>query len=251
MRMELELCVIAVLSAGLASAAETDPHELTLPATKDVRITCHRDEAEFNGGASPRLRTSNIKANAGEIVIMDFDRATLAAFLEKNKGKAITAKLVLISRGLHHGKTATVEAAALDTASEWTEGDKIQTKAAKGEAAFVAAQFETRAWTTADGKEVANLRDVFYDAATDAIKTSFNSKTLTINASEEDKPVAMELDAKFVEHLATSEQCKGLLVFNRDRNMLADFYSREQDGKGPKLVLTVSAETAAKEPATK
>src|SRR5881628_521183 len=108
-----------------AAAAETPrANELSLPPVKDVRITFYPAESEFNGGASPRLRTSNIKLNAGEAIIMDFDRAAIAAFLEKNKEKRVAAKLVMISRGLHHGSTAKIEAAALDTASDWNEGDK-------------------------------------------------------------------------------------------------------------------------------
>ena len=177
---------------------------------------------------------------------MDFDRAAVAAFLEKNKDKPIAAKLVLVSRGLHHGSTAKVETAALDTSSDWIEGDKSQTKASKGEATFVAAQFETKPWTTADGKDVANLRDLFYDEDADTIKTMQNANTLTVKDSDAEKPVVLELDAKFVEHLAKAAACKGLIVFNRDRNMLADFYSREHDANAPKLVLTADPQVAEK-----
>ena len=231
---------ILLLSAAVSAAAESDPGALTLPATKDVRVTCHRDEADFNGGASPRLRTSNIKQNAAEVTLLDVDRAALAAFLEKNKDKTIAAKLVLVSRGLHHGSSAKVELAALDTDSDWIEGDKNAAKAVKGEPTFLAAQFETKLWTGADGKEVANLRDLFYDTAADTVKTPLNAHTLTVKASEEDKEVSFDLDAKFLTHVATDAHCKGLILFNRDRNMLADFYSREQDGKGAKLVLTIT-----------
>ena len=142
------IVLILLLSAGIAAAAEKDPaNELSLPPTKDVRITFYPAEAEFNGGASPRLRTRNIKLNAGEAIIMDFDRAVLAAFMDKNKDKHIAARLILVSRRLHHGSTAKIEAATLDTTSEWIEGDKSQTKASKGESTFVAAQFETKPWT--------------------------------------------------------------------------------------------------------
>ena len=232
---------VLLLATVTGFAAEPDPGELALPATKDVRVTGHPDEAEFNGGASPRLRTSNIKQNAAEVSLLDFDRAALAAFLEKNKDKTVSAKLVLVSRGLHHGSSAKVELAALDTDSDWIEGDKNAAKAAKGEPAFVAAQFETKPWTSADGKELANLRELFYDTATDTVKTPLNANALTVKETEEDKAVSLSLDAKFLTHLATDARCKGLILFNRDRTMLADFYSREQDGKGPKLVVTAGS----------
>ena len=135
--MRILTSLILALASLSAVAADPDPGALTLPATKDVRVTCHRDEAGFNGGASPRLRTSNIKQNAGEVTLIDFNRTELAAFLEKNKGKTVSAKLVLVIRGLHHGSSAKVELAALDTDSDWIEGDKIQTPAAKGEPTVV------------------------------------------------------------------------------------------------------------------
>jgi len=240
MKTALPALAFFLIHAAAAAAEKPAANELSLPPAKDVRITFYPAESEFNGGASPRLRTSNIKLNAGEAIIMDFDRAAIAAFLDKNKDKRVAAKLVMVSRGLHHGSTAKIEAAALDTASDWNEGDKTQTKASKGEATFVAAQFETKAWTTADGKEVPNLRDLFFDSASDTIKTLLNGPTLTVKAADTEKPVALELDATFVEHLARSANCRGLIVFNRDRNMLADFYSREQDNNGPKLVLSVN-----------
>jgi hypothetical protein len=249
----LQSSLLLLLTSGLCAAADAGPaNALTLPAVKDVRVTFYPSEAEFNGGISPRLRTSNIKINAGEAILMDFDRKELAGFLDKNKDKRFAAKLVLVSRGLHHGSTAKIEAAALDTASDWNEGDKSQTKAAKGEACFVAAQFETKPWTNAEGKEVANLRELLYDAKTDSIKTVLNSNTLTVKAGDAEKPVALELDAKFVEHLARAAECKGLVVFNRDRNMLADFYSREHDSNAAKLVLTLDdASAQAKAPEKK
>ena len=246
----LAVLVSGAVAVSTAAAGEAGPsNELSLPPTKDVRVTFHPTEADFNGGTSPRLRTSNIKLTAGEAIIMDFDRAGIAAFLDKSKDKRIAARLILVSRGLHHGSTAKVEAAALDTASDWSEGDKSQAKAAKGEATFVAAQYETKPWTTADGKEVANLRELFYDSNADTIKTLLNANTLTVQASDAEKPVVLELDAKFVEHLAKAANCKGLIVFNRDRAMLADFYSREHDRNGPKLVLAV-VDAAAPEKAS-
>jgi len=256
--LHVGLAVLAVLCAS-ALAAEQAPAAkdaaqesaagpaLTLPAAKDVRVTFHPTEAAFNGGASPRLRTSNIKINAGEAIIMAFDRAAIANFLEQHKDRRVTAKLILVSRGLRHGSSAKIEAAALDTAADWNEGDKSQAQAAKGEAAFVAAQYETKAWTTADGKEVANLRELFYDRETDALKTLLNAHSVTVKAADAEKPVTLELDAKFLAHLAAAPACKGLIVFNRDRTMLADFYSREHDRHGPKLVLNAAEkqETAA------
>ncbi|MCW8130502.1 MAG: hypothetical protein KIS92_09155 [Planctomycetota bacterium] len=226
----------AVLGCLCEAAAEDSP--LALPATKDVRVTFYPAEAEFNGGRSPRLRTSNIKLNAGEAILMDFDRAAVAAFLEKNKARQVSAKLVLVSRGLRHGSSAKVEVAALDTASDWVEGEQAQAAAAKGEPTFKAAQHETKAWTTPDGKEVANLRDLFYDSAMDTLKTLLNENSVTVRTADSEKPVEVELDAKFLEHLAKAPACKGLIVFNRDRSMLSDFYSREHDTHGPKLVLT-------------
>lgn len=245
----LTLCLWAGAGAAEQAAeksAAAGP-ELALPASKDVRVTFHSTEAEFNGGASPRLRTSNIKINAGEAIIMAFDRAAIANFLEQHKDRRVTAKLILVSRGLRHGSSAKIEAAALDTASDWNEGDKSQAKAAKGEAAFVAAQYETKAWTTADGKEVANLRELFYDRETDALKTLLNAHAVTVKAADAEKPVTLELDVKFIAHLAGAPACKGLIVFNRDRTMLADFYSREHDRHGPRLVLSAAEkqETAA------
>ena len=98
--MKTALPVLAFFLIHAAAAATEKPaaNELSLPPAKDVRITFYPAESEFNGGASPRLRTSNIKLNAGEAIIMDFDRAAIAAFLDKNKDKRVAAKLAQTCR---------------------------------------------------------------------------------------------------------------------------------------------------------
>lgn len=231
------ILLVVVATAAFVSGACAEDGTLALPATKDARITFYPTEADFNGGRSPRLRTSNIKLNAGEAILMDFDRTAITAFLEKQKDRQVLAKLVLVSRGLRHGSTAKVEVASLDTASDWIEGEQAQAAAAKGEPTFKAAQHETKAWTTSEGKDVPNLRDLFYDAATDTIKTLLNGPAVTVKTGDSEKPIEVELEGKFLEHLAKEPACRGLIVFNRDRSMLADFYSREHDTNGPKLVL--------------
>ena len=107
-RVLLGVFVVAWAAATAAGAAS-----LRLLPTKDARILGHRSEVGQNCGRSARLRTVGIKRGSAEFVIMDFDRAALKAFLEKNKGKTITGKLVLVVRQVQGPKTK-LEVATID-----------------------------------------------------------------------------------------------------------------------------------------
>jgi hypothetical protein len=153
----------------------------------------------------------------------------------------VVVKLNLNIREVVAGQSGTLQIAALDTASDWTKGEKNQAKADKGECCAKAAQFGVKPWTTADGKEVGTLRDVFWDSGTDKAKTLVNENTLTINASDKGKTLSVVLDPKFVQHLATDAKCKGIVLFTSEHNgVLLDLNGREQQPNGaPKLTVLV------------
>ena len=225
----------------VAPAAGEGTEVASLDSQKDARVMFHSSEEELNGGLSPRLRASNIDGAGAECGIVDFDRAALKAALDQNKGKTVVVKLNLNIREVVAGQSGTLQIAALDTASDWTKGEKNQAKADKGECCAKAAQFGVKPWTTADGKEVGTLRDVFWDSGTDKAKTLVNENTLTINASDKGKTLSVVLDPKFVQHLATDAKCKGIVLFTSEHNgVLLDLNGREQQPNGaPKLTVLV------------
>jgi len=209
---------------------------MTLDPTKDARVFGYPSENNRNGGGGTRLRTSGIQRGSGEISLIDFDHAALKAFVEKNAGKEIAAKLVLQVMQVQEGP-GKVEVAALDSGSDWTEGKKTQTPADKGEVTFLAAQHDTKGWTTTDGKPVKDLRELLYDKKADKVLTMLNSKSAEV--SDKDKTVTIELDAKLIEHMASDPNNRGLVLFNRSPLAKVDFSSREKSGSGPKLELAV------------
>ena len=50
--------------------------------------------------------------------------------------------------------------------------------------------------------------------------------------------VEIVLDEAFLKHLATNAKCRGLFLFLRDKSARIDLFSREQEAKTPKLVLS-------------
>jgi hypothetical protein len=227
--------------AAVAPAAGAGNVVDTLESQKDARVMFHQSEEELNGGGSPRLRASNIDGAGAECGIVDFDRAALKASLERNKGKAVTVTLNLNVREVVAGQSGTLQIAALDSASDWNVGDKNQAKADKGEVCAKAAQFGVKAWTTADGKEVATLRDVFWDSGASKPKTMVNENTLAISAADKGKTLSVVLDPKFVQHLATDPKCKGIVLFNGEHGpVLLDLNGRNQQPNGaPTLTVSV------------
>jgi hypothetical protein len=210
---------------------------LELVAVKNACVFFHPSETEFNGGACHRLRTRDLAKGSGEATLIDFDRAALKKFLDKNKEKAVSGKLVLAIRELQQGPSK-IEVAALDTASDWGEGNKAQLKAEKGEVCVAAAQFGDKPWTTADGKAVRDLGELLYNAKSDTVKTMLNPKSVTVADADKGNSVNMDLDPKFVEHLADAN-CRGIVVFTRGNDGKVYFSSRDKEGKEPRLVLSV------------
>lgn len=235
MRKSILFGLVVVLSLGVRAAAE----DLSLPATKDTKVSCFKsdesDETGWNNGKAERLRAKGIQKNSAEIILIDFDRAALKAFIEKNAGKDVKAKLALKVVQVQAGP-AKLELAALDTASEWTEGDKDSANADKGESSCAAAQKGVKKWTTADGKEADGLRDLVYNREDDKVKTLQNANSVEV--SEKSTTVELELDAAFLKHLATDANCRGVVLFHRDQRAKLDFSSREKADKAPTLVVT-------------
>nr|MBA3845618.1 hypothetical protein [Planctomycetota bacterium] len=175
---------------------------------------------------------------SGEAIVLDFQRKAIALFLDAYKDKQISAHLVIVCKPTQSSPAATVEAVILDTTSDWTEGTKLGNTAAEGEVTFSAPQFGGKPWTNAEGKAVADFRELFYDKDYDKFRTLVNSHTLQIGPDDKGKPVKLELDAKFLESFAHGPTCKGLILCTRG-DVMADFSSREQSGQVPTLVLTV------------
>ncbi|MGQ9662010.1 MAG: hypothetical protein ACUVWX_06695 [Kiritimatiellia bacterium] len=209
---------------------------LDLVATKNARIFCHTSESEYNGGGCHRLRAADITKDYGDFSIIDFDRSALKAFIEKHKGRKVTGKLVLAIRDIQQGP-AKLEVAALDSGSDWNQGTKSQEKAEKGEVCFVAAQYGVKPWTTGEGKAVKNLGDLFYDRRAESIKAVLNSAAVTVSDADKMNSVAIELEDGFLTHLATSENCRGIIVFTRSEGARVYFSSRDKEGKEPRLVV--------------
>ena len=203
---------------------------LSLPATRDARMTHHPSEIDNNSGRSNRLRVTSILKKSSEFVIIDFDRAALKAFVDKYAGQDFEGKLVLVVREVQGG-AAKVEVCALDSAVDWNEGETDLSKAQKGEASALEAQTGTTKWKTPDGQEVEKFKDLIYKD--DAVVPLVNSKS--VNAENGSGEVAIPLDDAFIRHLGMDPNCRGLVLFHREQNSKVDFFSRDQNGKVPKL----------------
>ena len=212
----------------------TKPVSATFKPTRDARITCHPSEVGYNNGGANRLRTVGIQKTSAELVLIDFDHAAMRAFVEKNAGREISGRLTLHVYQVQRGP-AKVEVAVLDSGADWVEGDKTLKPADKGESCCLAAQKDVKPWTTVDGKSVANIKDLLYDAKADAIKTLANSRGVEVSSQ---KTVAIDLDGALIRHLATAAACRGLVLFNRHPQAKVDFFSRDQNRRGPALVVT-------------
>lgn len=208
---------------------------LQLVAVKNGRILFHASESDFNGGGVHRLRASGLALDSADVAIIDFDRTALKTFLDKNKGKQVSAAMELSIRDLDKDQPGKLELAALDTGSDWIQGDKEAQQAGKGEPCNSAAAFGVKSWTTPDGKNVDNLRTLLFGTS----KTLMNSAGVNVTSADKQKTVSIPLDAKFLEHLATDAACKGVVVFTRGNNARVSFSSRDKEGKEPRLVVTV------------
>lgn len=234
--MKRAITVATIGMLALAAGVRAEPQEF-LP-TKDLRMMCHTEEQDFNGGQSTRLRTTGLERSGAEFPVMDFDHAALKTFLEANKDKKVTAKLVLVIREVAGVQDAPVklEAATVDAAADWNEGEGNQVKAKKGEACYNAAQLDEKKWATADGKEVDNFLALVQKDGQPTGKV--NSKGAEVAKDAADKTVEIVLDEAFLKHLATNAKCRGLFLFLRDKSARVDLFSREQQAKTPKLVLS-------------
>jgi len=230
MRNALVFLFVLLMSATAVAAT------LNLPATKDARILGHRSEVNQNCGKSSRLRMVGITRGSAEFVIVDFNRAQLKEFLEQQKDKAVSGKLMINVREVKAGEKIKVEVATIDCAVDWVEGTGVQAKAKKGESCALAAQFETKKWAKPDGTEVARFKEMVYDG--NEVTTVLNSKGVEVRPADARKYVEIELDEKLIKHLGTDANCRGLFLLIRDKKAKVDLYSREQNRRGPKLVVT-------------
>ena len=230
MRSVLTCALVLALVSGAAAAT------LTLSPTKDARVLGHRSEVNQNCGKSTRLRMVGIARGTAEFVIMDFDRAQLKEFVETHKEKTLSGKLMLNVREVQGGEKIKVEVATIDCGVDWAEGTGVQTKAKKGESCALAAQFEVKKWAKPDGTEVERFKPLVYDGK--EVTTVLNSKGVEVSQGDAGKYVEIELDEKLIKHLGTDANCRGLFLFHRDKQAKADIYSREQNRRAPKLVVT-------------
>jgi len=221
---------ILVFSAAAARCAE-----LRLNPTRDARLFGHADESKMNGGQCTRLRTRGLSTNKPEISLMDFDRKAILSFITKNRGKAITARLVLTVREVGQADKVKVELAAFKASVDWKEGTKNQAAAERGECTYVEAQAGTAPWADLQGKKKANFKDLLLGGPATAV---INSTSLEVKPAMSDTKVTLTLDGNVLGTLVGVQGCRGLALFNRAGNSFADFYSREQHQHKPELVLT-------------
>ncbi|MCG3181922.1 MAG: hypothetical protein BIFFINMI_04362 [Phycisphaerae bacterium] len=237
MKLSLTLGALCLLAA--AGCAQDKPLELA--ATQNARVFFHASEMNVNGGGVHRLRVCSLEMDSADVAILDFDRAALKAWLDKHAGKEVSAGLVLSIRAIEEGP-ARLQVAALDTASDWKQGDKNQKPAAKGEVCCGAAQFGVQPWTSADGKKVKNLRELVFSK--DGVKTTLNPGGADVTDASKMQFVTIPLDAAFVRHVADDPNCKGVVVFTRTGKARVYFSSNDKEGHQPRLLLAVSDKKA-------
>ncbi len=240
----LPVLIAAVICHTGLAAGEAKMNEFPFEPTKDVRVSFDPAETAHNGGGCTVLRVRAAKEAAAECILMDFDHKALATVIEKNaKTKGMTIKLQLVLRGMVSLQKATIEAALLETPSEWLEGDKNFQMAVKGEVTPMAPAYQVDKWLNTKGKPVYDLRELFYDKISNGLLSMGNSKTVDVDPSQIEKTIELELDPKFAYNLVKNPASKGLILFTRsgDFNTAVDFYSKEQNGKPPKLVVSVPA----------
>jgi hypothetical protein len=232
--MKISVAVLAGMAA-MVSGVMAEP--LVLQPTKDVRIMCDPSEMEFNGGQATRLRMRAPAQQSAEIPILDFDRAEIQKFMEANKDKKITATLSVVVREVAGvGDTPVkVELGALDTASDWIEGEQMQGPAKKGESSAAEAQAQTRKWTTAAGQEVDSLKELIWRDG--RIATLVNNSRADVKQNTAGRTIQIQLDDAFLKHVATDANCRGVYLFCLDGTAMIDLFSREQSGRPPRLTL--------------
>ncbi|MHC4913912.1 MAG: hypothetical protein ACYTGB_00355 [Planctomycetota bacterium] len=223
------------VSILLLSTAAARCAELRLNPTRDARLFGHASETGMNGGQCTRLRTRGLSTNQPEISLMDFDRKAIMSFITKNRGKAVTAKLVLTVREVGQAEKVKVELAAFKAAVDWKEGTKNQAAAERGESTYLEAQSGVAPWADLNGKKKANFKELLLSGPAAAV---INSASLEVKPAMSDTKVTLTLDANVLGTLVGVQGCRGLALFNRSGKATADFYSREQHQHKPELVLT-------------
>jgi len=229
---------VAKTLSGTPTVVKHGRNKLELVVLRNAVVFSHPSEARKNGGTCHRLRARDISRNSGEVSLIDFDRAALKQFLDRNQDKTVAGRLVLAIRAVQRGP-GKLEVAALDSGVDWVEGTKDQKPAEKGEVCYAAAQLGVQPWTAANGRPVKNLGELFYNAKNDSVRTMLSSKPATVTDADKKKFVNVELDGKFVQHLATDPNCRGIIVFTRGGNTSIYFSSRDKAGKEPRLIVTV------------
>ncbi|MBA3845156.1 MAG: hypothetical protein H0X45_00790 [Planctomycetes bacterium] len=231
----LFVLLACVLSGSLA--AESGVLEQVFAVTRDVRISFDPSDSNFNYGQATRLRTRTLGQRSGEALVLDFDRAAIATFLDRHRAKPVTARLLIVCRDVLYAQVATVEVVILDTTAEWTEGGNDNVAATANEVNFFAARTGSQQWADARGGSVADFREVFYDKSRDAFTTMVNPHALQAGPNDKDQQMSVQLDRAFVDHFARSPTSQGLVLCTRS-NAIVDFFSREQTDRGAQLVLS-------------
>jgi hypothetical protein len=231
MRHVVVWMVIALVMVGTSVAFAA---QVNLPAVRDAKIACHRQEVGFNFGKANRLQIREAKYGSGEMVIVDFDRDTLRGFLKRNEDKELSGKLTLFVSAV--GAPAKVEVCTLISGNDWGEGNKMHDKADKGECSHNEAKTGEAKWANAEGKDVANFRDLFYDKEKDEVLTTLNSKSVEV--TKKTQQCTIEIDAEVLKELANNENCRGLIIFTRTPKSKVAFFSRDQNKKSPSLTVT-------------
>jgi len=209
-------------------------------AYRDARITCHPTEETMNSGSSTRLRIKNVNSKSGELSILDFNTDAMKAFLDKHKGKAVKATLVLQTMELQY-LPATLQVTGLVSATDWREGDGVMSPPKPGQCSYKWAQHDKLKWKKADGTEVADVRALFYDKPGMKPLVKVNSGVVEIKAGM--KTVEVPIDEWLVKDLAENPNNRGLVLFvAQPMNVpkaVIDFKSKEAKGN-PHLKLEVT-----------
>jgi exo-rhamnogalacturonan lyase-like protein len=208
-------------------------------AYRDARISCHPSEETQNSGRATRLRIKNANSKSGELSILDFNTDAMKAFLNKHKGKGIKATLVLKTLQLQY-LPATLQVTGLVSASDWREGDGVGSAAKPGQCNFKWAQHGKLRWKTADGKDAADIRALFYDKPGKKPTVKINAATVEIKAGI--KTVEVPIDEWLIKDLAENPNNRGLVLFVAQpmnvKKAVIDFKSKEAKGN-PHLKLEV------------
>jgi len=246
----MKLILSLALIGSLLGSAQADASFTRYP-TRDIRLAGHSSNENSNGGGSANLMLRQLSSSNPGAAIIDFDRSALAEFLEQTQGWILEARLVLICREVQFADDPIpIEVACVDSATDWVEGSSnLDGEAPAGVGCYRQAQYKVADWSFPGGGSAAHFRDLFWDSTAGAPRGIANRGIGYANYGDENnQPVEIRLDRELLEHLATSEFCRGLVLYTQSAGVVG-FYSREQNpaSRRPQLIIdAVSQPTVIK-----